>query len=117
MDKRAGLVFLVDWFYRDAKCIRPLDDACMCVRMRVECNVIQVMGYTRVASRYDYARVRVGACTRVRAIGVTPSFPVRLTIPAVMLAIKDNDASWRFVKHAARFVITTKNESGGLISR
>jgi hypothetical protein len=29
----------------------------------------------------------------VRAIGVTPPFPARSAIPAVMSAIKDNDAS------------------------
>lgn len=83
-----------------------------CAYVHAECNVIYVMGYTRAESRYDYARVcTVDTCTRVRAIGVTPSFPVRLVIPAVMPAIKDNDASRRFAKRAARFVKTTENES------
>jgi len=82
--------------------------------MRAECNVIRVMGYTRAASRLRSCIVN--ACMRVRAIGVTPSFSAR---PAVMLAIKDNDVSRRFVKHATRLVTTTENESSekcGLIS-
>ncbi|KYN34936.1 hypothetical protein ALC56_10904 [Trachymyrmex septentrionalis] len=49
-----------------------------------------------------YACVRMGACTHVRAIGVTLPFPTRPTIPVIMLAIKDNDASRRFSPQAAR---------------
>ncbi|EGI69213.1 hypothetical protein G5I_01978 [Acromyrmex echinatior] len=62
-----------------------------CVRTHAECNVIRIMGYTRAASRLHSCTV--GACTHMRAIGVTLPFPARPAIPAIMLAIKDNDVS------------------------
>lgn len=71
--------------------------------------MIRVMGYMRVVSRLHSCTV--GAYTHVRAIGVTLPFPARPTIPAIMLVIKDNDASRRFVKRTTRLVVMTENES------